>query len=298
MPDLTFLFIVEGPRLEAQAILLAATLRQHHPQAGIIGYRPETAPEPPAALTGLFAHLGAELRTLPIPPRFWRGPYPHGNKILALAEPRDTDTSIFLDTDMMMAAPLTPDDLPGAMEISVIPEGILSWGKDVTRWDRVYAHFGLTTPPERIRLLRGARRPSPPYFNAGFIAQREADRVDGLTFGALWRDTARIIDHEVGVGSKRPWLDQIALPVTLRRFGFAHRILDEAANFSVSNGRRLPDPFAPKIIHYHRARFLRAWPDADARITQVLATAPAPLRAGLDDMLAGSGFTGPIPEDE
>ena len=298
MPDLAFLFVVEGPRLEAQSLLLAASIRRHHPRSMILGYRPMGAEPAPAAVQAMFRAVGGLILPLPSAQGQWRGAYPHGNKIVALAQPRDAAISIFLDTDMVMTAPLDADDLPGHGEVSVVPEGIQSWGKEEGRWERVYAHFGLPMPEERIRLLRGARRHSPPYFNAGFVAQRETDRVEGQTFGQLWLDTARRIDHEVGVANKRPWLDQIALPVTLRRFGLAYRLIDEAANFSISNGRTLPDPFAPKILHYHRARFLRDWAGSADVIAHALDRLPPSDRPEAEALLTAAGFLGDLIEEE
>lgn len=298
MPDIAFLFVVEGARLEAQSLLLASSLRRHHPGAMIIGYRPLAAEQPPLAVQAMFRAVGGILSPLPPAQGLWRGAYPHGNKIIALAQPRDAAISVFLDTDMVMTAPLDEGDLPKHGEIAVVPEGIQSWGKEEGRWERVYAHFGLEMPEERMRLLRGARRRSPPYFNAGFVAQRETDRVDGMTFGQLWSDTASRIDHEVGVGNKRPWLDQIALPVAMRRFGLRPRIIDEAANFSISNGRALPDPFLPKILHYHRARFLRDWEGTGQVIDEALSRLPPPDRHEAEAMLLASGFLGDLIEEE
>lgn len=298
MPDIAFLFVVEGARLEAQSLLLASSLRRHHPGAMIIGYRPIGTEPPPHAVQAMFDAVGGLLCPLPPAQGLWRGSYPHGNKIIALAQPRDVAISIFLDTDMVMTAPLDADDLPAQGEIAVVPEGIQSWGKEEGRWERVYAHFGLPMPEDRIRLLRGARRLSPPYFNAGFVAQRETDRVEGLSFGQLWRDTASRIDHEVGVGNKRPWLDQIALPVTMRRFGLRPRIIDEAANFSISNGRALPDPFSPRILHYHRARFLRDWAGAAAIMDEALSRLPPSDRPEAEAMLTAAGFLGDLIEEE
>lgn len=298
MPDIAFLFVVEGARLEAQSLLLASSLRRHHPKAMILGYRPMGAEPAPAAVRAMFDAVDGLLCPLPPTEGLWRGAYPHGNKIIALAQPRDTAISVFLDTDMVMTAPLGSGDLPTHGEIAVVPEGIQSWGKEQGRWERVYAHFGLQMPEDRIRLLRGARRLSPPYFNAGFVAQRETDRVDGMTFGQMWRDTASRIDHEVAVGNKRPWLDQIALPVAMRRFGMRPRIIDEAANFSISNGRALPDPFSPRILHYHRARFLRDWGGAREVIDKTLSHLPPENRQEAEAMLTAAGFLGDLIGEE
>lgn len=294
MAALTFLYVADGPRLQAQALILAASLQRVHPEAAQIAYLPAAgAADLPAAVRETLAAFGAECRVLP-PKGGWRQPYPHGNKILALAEPRDTEVSVFLDTDMVVACAIDPADLPGPMEVSVVPEGILGWGKDATRWEVAYGHFGLSVPEERVQMLRGKRRLSPPYFNGGFVAMRDGDRVEGRTFGELWLDTARKFDWHVPVGGKRPWLDQASLPIAMARFGFRHRIIGERNNTSISNGRSF-EGLDPAVIHYHRAGFLRLWPGADAMIAATLAATPAPHRSAVADLLTAAGFLGDIP---
>lgn len=293
--DLSFVFVIEGSRLETQALLLADSLRRHHPTARIVAYCPAgiaLAPEIAAVLRA----CDTTLVPLAPPQDLWRGAYPHGNKILAIAQPRDTHWSMFLDTDMVATAPINPDDLPAAMQVSVVPEGIASWGKDLDRWQRAYAFFDLDMPKDRIRLLRGRRLSFVPYFNAGMVAIREEDRVNGLGFGALWRDTASAFDHGARIGGKRPWLDQITLPLTMRRFGFAAKIVDERNNCSISNNRKL-DALAPAILHYHRAEFLRNWPDHPQIIAAMLDRAPAH-RAALIARLTQTGYLGDLPQTE
>ncbi len=222
MTDLAFLFVVEGPRLQAQSLILAASLRRHHPQAQLLAYVPNLDAAPlPAAVSAIFAATETEARPLPPPDRPWKQPYPHGNKILALAAARDCRHAVFLDTDMAALGPLDPADLPGPNEVSLVPEGIRSWTKDEDHWQRAYGHFGLPLPETRIRLLRGRRSLSPPYFNGGFVAIHQPDQVDGKGFGRLWYDTAQEFDHNARLPGKRPWLDQITLPLTLARHGFA-----------------------------------------------------------------------------
>jgi hypothetical protein len=289
--DLSFVFVIEGPRLQTQSLLLADSLRRHHPLAQIISYCPagcDFAPEVAAVLQA----CDVSCRPLQVPQQVWAAPYPHGNKILALAQPRETRFSMFLDTDMAAIAPINPDDLPGAMQVSVVPEGIASWGKDLARWEVAHRFFDLPMPAERIRLLRGRKLEFLPYFNAGMVAIREEDRVQGSSFGALWQATASAFDFGAKVGGKRPWLDQITLPLTMRRFGFAHKIVDERNNCSISNDRRL-DGLAPAILHYHRAGFLRNWPTAGDLIGAVLARAPQH-RAALTQMLTQGGYLGDL----
>lgn len=291
--DLTFYFVVEGLRLQSQAVLLAASLARHHPETRRIAYLPEGSQDDlPEAFRAIMAGFGVELCRLSPPDDAFKGSYPHGNKILAAAEPRETCWSVFLDTDMVMVRPLLEEDLPGPMQVSVVPEGILGWGVKPERWERVYGHFGLPVPEERVRMLRGARRYSPPYFNAGLVAFREGDLVDGKRFGQLWRDTAQEIDWQVSVGAKRPWLDQVSLPVAMARSGFVHRIVDERNNTSISNGRKL-DGLDPSILHYHRAAFLRAWPEGDALVAAALDAIDTAHRAFATDLLTAGGFIGP-----
>lgn len=291
---LTFLYVVDGPRLQAQGLLLAASLRRVHPEAAQVAYLPASgAADLPDFVRESLSDLRVECCVLPDKAR-WKQPYPHGNKILALAEPREGGISVFLDTDMIAVKPLDPADLPGPMQISVVPEGILGWGKDAARWEVAYGHFGLTVPEERVQMLRGKRRLSPPYFNAGFVAIREEDRVDGRTFGALWLDTARAFDWHVPVGGKRPWLDQASLPIAMARFGFAHKIVSERNNTSISNGRSF-EGLDPAIIHYHRAGFLRLWPGADQMIADAVAAVPASHRVAVTALLTAEGFLGDIP---
>lgn len=294
MAKTSFLYVVDGPRLQAQALILAHSLRCVHPEAAQVAYLPVAgAALLPDAVRATLEGWGVVCRELP-EKGGWRQAYPHGNKILALAEARDAEVSVFLDTDMIAVKPLNDSDLPGPRQVSVVPEGILGWGKDASRWEVAYAQFGLKVPEERVQMLRGRRRLSPPYFNAGFVAIREDDRVEGRNFGALWLDTARVFDWEVPVGGKRPWLDQASLPIAMARFGFAHRIVDERNNTSISNGRSFQG-LDPAIIHYHRAGFLRKWPGADAMIAAMLADVVPVHRDTVANLLRDGGYLGEIP---
>lgn len=290
MTDLTFFYVTDGPRLQTQAVLLAKSLRDTHPLAAQIAYVPTAnAAALPEPFRHAMAAFNVEIREIPEPAETWRAPYPHGNKILAAAEPRETRHSVFLDSDMFAVKPLLLTDLPTEMEVSVVPEGVIGWGEDLTRWERVYAHFDLPVPEERIRMLRGARRMSPPYFNAGFVAFREDDRIDGKSFGALWRETASEIDWKVSVGGKRPWLDQISLPVALKRFGFTTKVVAERNNTSISHDRALDD-LDPAILHYHRARFLRRWPGIEVEIAETIGEMPQSSQDWLRGSLSAGGF--------
>ena len=153
--DLSFVFVIEGARLQTQSLILADSLRRHHPNADIIAYLPGDGELDPL-VRGFLALCDVQLRPVKGQEKQWKQPYPHGNKILSLAEPRDTRWSMFLDTDMAALAPIDPGDLPGPMQVSVVPEGIASWGKDLAKWQTAYDYFDLPMPTERIRLFGAA----------------------------------------------------------------------------------------------------------------------------------------------
>ncbi|MEO8244055.1 MAG: hypothetical protein ABI832_17260 [bacterium] len=291
----TIFFIIDGYGLEAQAALLIASLVHHnHDRFRYIGYvaarhQPDLNPE----LAALMRRCGVEIRILPEPAKPWRKPYPHGNKILAAAAHRDTSHSLFLDTDMLCTAPLDLIGLQSANAVGVVPEGTRSY-RDLTRWARIYNHFGLAMPQDRIRLMRRWKAEFLPYFNAGMICFPEAEISDGKRFAELWHDTALIIDHEVPVAQKRPWLDQISLPVTLKRFGMDYILADERLNFSIS-GRNPVGGDDPMMLHYHRWGYLANWPDRQqAAFDQARAVAGKGLYPRLEARFGGLWRAAPL----
>jgi hypothetical protein len=259
-PMVAVFFIIDGTRMEAQVALLAATMVHHNGSAfTYFGYVPDThAPHLNPDFEELMQRCGVELRPLPGPSDVWASPYPHGNKILAATDWRGAPHSLFLDSDIICTAPL---DLTGLLEhraIAAAPEGKPTWGKDMADWESIYGQFNLPLPTERITLARGRRRDYLPYFNAGMILFPEGTILNDRSFAEAWLETALTIDHLVVVKKKRPWLDQISLPVTLKRYGLGFRLAPEALNFSVQD--RLPSSAdSPTLIHYHSFRDLAVW---------------------------------------
>jgi hypothetical protein len=288
--DIAFLFVVDGHRLEIQSLFLVATLRHFHPDAALIAYVSNaTNARMSQAVLQLFETCGVERRLLPDHGDTWKRDYPHGNKLFAMSDKRESTYSIFLDTDMVACSAIQKEHLPGPFEISVVPEGAASWGKDDDRWERAYAHYGLDLPAETVTLTRRKRLEFLPYFNAGFVAMREQDRVESKSFGSLWLETASDFDHNCAIGGKRPWLDQITLPIAMKRFGFQYKVVGPECNFSISN--RAPEADAtPIILHYHKARFLRPWPQWEQTKNILRGMTGSDSRGALDKLLAGSDF--------
>jgi hypothetical protein len=263
MTETHIFFVADGARLERQSWLLAASLAQaHEGHEGVHlhAYASEDwLPEIGKVTKSIYRVAGVDLRPLPAPPN-WAKPYPHGNKITAAADTRGPGRQVFLDTDMVCLRPLTDlADLPDT-HVAAAPEGRPTWGPD-ERWQRAYAHYDLPMPTDRVNLLRGSRPEHVPYFNAGLVAMSDAPGSDGKRFADHWLETAMEFDHNCAIANKRPWLDQITLPLTMARFGYTAHVLDETWNYSLShrgNGiERTPDT---AVLHYHRCRFLEAAP--------------------------------------
>lgn len=129
-----FIFIMDDARLEAQSLLLMATLDRHCAgRAKLIAYVPEARLAGLSGLThAMVAACQAEIRSFAVAKRFWRKPYPHGNKIIACADAErqaapDVRRITFLDSDMLALADLTKH-LPQGEAVLAVPEGIATWG--------------------------------------------------------------------------------------------------------------------------------------------------------------------------
>ncbi|MDP1576877.1 MAG: hypothetical protein Q8L76_08960, partial [Cypionkella sp.] len=81
----SILFVVDGTGLEAQSLLLAASLAKHHPDRSTVDLIAYVSPRSAGSLTevtrALYAHCGVQVQPLPSADGIWAKPYPHGNKI-------------------------------------------------------------------------------------------------------------------------------------------------------------------------------------------------------------------------
>lgn len=288
-PSLALFFIADGQKLERQSWLLAVTL--FHAHAGdarikLIAYTsPEYRPQISLATQAIFEACNVELRDLPPPPQ-WKNNYPHGNKIVAACDNRSTSHSLFLDTDMVCMSSLAEFIALPDQKCAAAPEGRRTWGP-LDRWKRAYAHFGMEMPEERIRLLRARRAEYVPYFNAGFVAFSEAPNPESQKrFAEHWLETALDFDHNCSIANKRPWLDQITLPLTLARFSYDISILSEHFNYSLSNRPDYLETPDAAILHYHRFRFLAQVPQWANIKEQMRDTVPTAHHAELEEYLS------------
>lgn len=227
---LNILAIAQGGRLQYEAVLLAASLRQAsgdkvrlvlaEPQPGPLWQHDPRIDDP--ELRALLVELGAEIR--PFESRHFGQSYPYGNKIEGL-EVLDPGTPfVFFDTDTLFLEDIAQVAFDfGRPSASMRREGtwpvIELYGPGYGEtWKSLYDKFGLDfdssldlSQPDEYweRYL---------YFNAGWFLG-----ADAREFGRLFAEYAVAIRDDPPEAlicqSLDPWLDQVALPLVIHALG-------------------------------------------------------------------------------
>lgn len=184
--------------------------------------------------------------------------YPIGNKVSALNIPVNAEHSIFLDSDLLLLQTWNPEQHLNSAPFSAKPADLATFGQDLETWQSVYQLFDLPFPQQRV-ISTISRQVMLPYFNAGFIAIQ-----NGLKFAETWLDSCQRIEAATHIINKRPWLDQIALPITAARLNLTFNCLDERYNYPAHL-----KPLAktlPYFVHYHYPHCLRREPRLNALV--------------------------------
>jgi hypothetical protein len=258
-PLLTMTYIIDLPDYQNMACWLLASIREYFPpDVRAIGYCPEHKLDQidPGVIA---AHelMGAEIRTFRMNGR-WDPAYPHGNKILAVLEPRDSEYTAFVDSDVLFLRKNRPEALirPGMVSCSVAAS--MQWGEQEV-WDQIYGVFDMPVPKERVRLMRQSRGKVVPYFSSGLVVFPEGP-VNGRRFADVWYETATEIDRGTDLPAKRPYLDQMSLPLAIRRAGLDWNILPEEQHYILGGklrGEPLPTDRDIFTIHYRNMKILK-----------------------------------------
>ncbi|WP_299672870.1 hypothetical protein [uncultured Roseobacter sp.] len=259
--SLTLFFIVEPPAYQYLACYLAASIRENLPdEVQLVGYCPAhrlAEVDPDAAET--LRRMRCDLRTIQAEGRF-APDYPHGNKILACLEPRETEYSGFMDSDVLMIRRNSIETLIKPNHVSASAAASMHWAPQ-SIWETIYDAFDMEIPTERITLMRDKRKPVVPYYSSGFVVFPEGYRTTlGLSFPQIWMDTAQRIDAIDGLIRRRPYLDQMSLPLAIRRSGLAWNEFPEEQHY-ILGGRLRGKPF-PKTreiftVHYRKWEVLK-----------------------------------------
>lgn len=271
---LSIIFVLDLPGIDEWAIPLLCSLKLYAPKnATLIAYVPDWKwPLFTATVKTLLRELGAEVRLFRADAgnKLFASKYPNGNKIVACTQKRRARRTVFLDTDMFLNAPLDADALFGGCQAAVCPAEFNTFSNRPEDWGPVYGMFGLDLPERNLPAKR-SRTMMYPYFNGGLVA---FDETTGLA--RSWADTASRIDHSDLDIKKRPWLDQVALPVAMARKQVSYRILEEAWNYGLNGpggGRELPGGVL--IAHWHWVPYLM-FPGTHARVLEIIGAVLGP----------------------
>lgn len=257
---LTIFFIVEPPKYQDMGCFLAASIRtQFKEPVKLMGYCPQhSIGEMSDKALAIYKKLDVDIRPIDTEAKFDPA-YPHGNKMIAALEARETPFSAFMDSDMLFIGPNTPDQMYKEGHVSVAPATSMYWsGQKI--WNDIYAACDMEKPEDRIWLSRQQRRKLMPYFNAGLIVFPEGPVSEsGETFAEVWNTLAQKID-KIDIVKKRPYLDQMSLPLAIRAAGLDWNILPEEQHFILGGslrGEPLPEDKDIKMIHYRNFEILR-----------------------------------------
>jgi hypothetical protein len=263
----SFIFVCQAGRLENQALLLAASLRRNlrcdHELIAAVPSPQDTW----GALAAETADLLKQLKVRRVSIQNQIDPaYPIGNKVSCLQQSVKTDRLVFVDTDILLLRPLEDSSVfaaPFAAKPADLPNVLHPF-----QWSRVYRACGTSRPNESVATTLYGQLVLP-YFNAGFIS------VDpSVKMGDAWLECSKRIDRMWRLPLKRPHLDQLALPVAVRKLGLRYTCLPESYNYPVH--LKPIDPFAPPTIaHYHDATILRREPGLVALVRELCEEYPA-----------------------
>lgn len=260
-PDngLTIFYIVEPPDYQIMACYLLASIRTRFPaHVKAIGYCPaHRFDEIHPGVVKAHEIMNAELRPFETEGRF-APVYPHGNKILASMEPRDTAWSMFVDSDVLFIEDNTPENIIREGHVSCSVAASMVWAEQ-SIWETIYGALEMEVPPERYPLMRRSRGAVIPYFSSGLVVFPEDDTTGKGRFPDVWYDTAQIVDRVETLDRRRPYLDQMSLPAAIRRAGLDWNILPQEQHF-ILGGKLKGEPLPEEhiyTIHYRGMDILR-----------------------------------------
>ena len=261
-PRLTVFFIVEPPGYQKMACYLAASLRECFGQSvALVGYCPvQKIDDIDPDVTQVLGLMGCEVRPIVTEGRFDPA-YPHGNKLLATLEPRDTEFSAFMDSDILCLRPNSVDNLVRPGHVSLTLAASMNWAEQ-SIWDQIYATCGMEKPTERYKLMRQKNGvPRMPYFSSGLFVFPEQHRTaDGKSFPQVWMDIAQQVDADPDIQKKRPYLDQMTLPLAIRKAGLDWNLLPDEQHFILGGrmrGQDIPQDREIMTVHYRNWDILR-----------------------------------------
>ncbi len=260
---LAFVFVCHGGELEIKALLLAASLR------AALGDAPELVAAVPRPAQVWGAPSAAALRMLqrlrvrvqevenPIGPE-----YPIGNKLACFGVAARAASVAVLDSDILCLRDFAVDPA-AATGFAAKPADKRTFPGGAEVWQPLYAAAGVGLPDAQV-VTTFSGEAGPPYFNSGVVFTCAPARL-----GTAWVECARVLNPLLEALGQRHWLDQVALPIAVRRCGMDFTVLDEDWNYP-AHLRRLGE-VRPYFCHYHWPNVICGEPQLRARVCELAA---------------------------
>jgi hypothetical protein len=166
-----------------------------------------------------------------------------------------------MDSDILCIAPNSPEEIVGDGAVSLTVAASMNWAPQ-SIWETIYGACGMAVPEERVMLARQRKgAPRVPYFSSGFFTFPEGHRTpEGLSFPEVWMEVAQAVDAVPDLPHRRPYLDQMTLPLAIGRARLRANLLPEAQHFILGGrlrGEPVPADRGIRTVHYRRWRVLR-----------------------------------------
>lgn len=240
-----FVFVCQQGELEIKSMLLAASLREN-----LRGdYELVAAIPKPKSHWGKISELTKKIiKQLDIRVENIENEidinYPIGNKVSCFNIKTDADKIVFVDSDIVCMRPfLSEEHFTEQFCAKPVDQ---HWFNE---WRHIYELFNLPYPTERFHTTIN-KETILPYFNAGLIV---AD--NDINFSEEWIKCCKIIDSAKHITDKRPWLDQIALPIVLKKKNLKYKILNNKYNYPLHELKSIPSDL-PFFCHYHYSHII------------------------------------------
>lgn len=247
-------FVAQRGEIEAMACLLAAALRRHH---GDRLHLHVIEPVPEAEYGTVSPAARRFLDSMDVRWYQRENPVSHDykifNKLNAFRIEPQTDKTLFLDSDILVRAPLDGLQHYFGSQFAARMENQQRYSGREDAWKAAYGLFDLPVPEARW-LTVDTSEWGPPYFNAGVVL------VDScLNFSEVWSDTCRRIHEsdeiwEIARDQHRGTV-QIGMPVAMARLGLKYELLSGAYHIFLNRQmrrRRLNWPEEQvKLVHYN-----------------------------------------------
>jgi hypothetical protein len=262
-----FVFVCQQGELEIKASLLAASLHRHlkcdHELVAAVPTPEQLWGTPGDRTKAFLKKIG--VRFVSIKNQIDEK-YPIGNKVSCLLVETSADKIVFLDSDILMMSDFAHHPR-FEIAFNAKPADLASFSTSPEAWKEVYKSAGVEMPATQIRTTL-SRQLMPLYFNAGVVA---VHRDAGL--GQVWLDCCRAIDQNPKVVSKRPWLDQLGLPVAVTKLNLQVDFLDDSFNYP-AHMKRIDQRRPPLLCHYHYPRFIRSEPSCLGLVRELMREHP------------------------